>query len=338
VKCSTPGLAILAFLSASLVLAEDFKTVNGKEYKNATVVRVESDGVVFRTKGGISKVYFIEMPREVQQRFGYDAVKLADQAAELQRQQQAAERERQEKEKNAEADLKQVLERFQAAEQHSAQTYQGATKGTLSGQIFVSAKGGENFKLGAVQVSLFARDALDVLIAGLKKYEDIKIQQLRPYVDAARAAYEQAESAEREAFKYHMHSISDSYYEHVWNEAKGASDTARDEYFKTQRQLNYYYSGDFYFSYLHSPIQTAETDGDGKFVLNVPKQGSFVLAAKGERYVGKTFIGEIGIDRTEHYYWLQPVSLGDQQQLIQNLSNNNLTSTTGTSSLIKTQD
>jgi hypothetical protein len=33
-------LAILAALSASLALAEDFKTVNGKEYKDATVSRV----------------------------------------------------------------------------------------------------------------------------------------------------------------------------------------------------------------------------------------------------------------------------------------------------------
>jgi hypothetical protein len=65
-------------------------------------------------------------------------------------------------------------------------------------------------------------------------------------------------------------------------------------------------------------------------VLNVPKEGSFVLVAMAERYVGN--------DRMEHYYWLQPVFVGGQQQLTQNLSNNNLTSATGTSSLIKTQD
>jgi len=65
-------LSILAALSASLALAEDFKTTNGKEYKNVTVSRVESDGIVLRTKGGISKVYFTELPKEVQQRFHYD--------------------------------------------------------------------------------------------------------------------------------------------------------------------------------------------------------------------------------------------------------------------------
>ena len=63
------ALAILALLSASLVLAEDFKTVNGKLYKDATISRVERDGIVLRTKTGISKVYFIELPKDVQERF-----------------------------------------------------------------------------------------------------------------------------------------------------------------------------------------------------------------------------------------------------------------------------
>jgi hypothetical protein len=55
VKSSTCILLILAALSASLILAEDFKTVNGKEYKNATVSRVEPDGIVLRTKSGVLK-------------------------------------------------------------------------------------------------------------------------------------------------------------------------------------------------------------------------------------------------------------------------------------------
>lgn len=62
-------------LSASFVLAEDFKTVNGKEYKGATVIRVEGDGIVLKSKTGISKVYFIELPKDVQERFHYGRAK-----------------------------------------------------------------------------------------------------------------------------------------------------------------------------------------------------------------------------------------------------------------------
>ena len=70
-------IAILAMLSAvSLALADNFKTVNGKEYKDATVTRVEADGIVVKSKSGITKLYFVELPKEVQARFGHDAGKI----------------------------------------------------------------------------------------------------------------------------------------------------------------------------------------------------------------------------------------------------------------------
>ena len=64
-------LVTLAALAVSIALGEDFKTIKGKEYKDATIIRVEADGIVLRTKTGISKVYFIELPKEVQERFHY---------------------------------------------------------------------------------------------------------------------------------------------------------------------------------------------------------------------------------------------------------------------------
>src|SRR5262245_53422558 len=52
-------------------MADEFKTVDGKEYKNVTVSRVEADGIVLRTKTGISKIYFAELPKDVQERFHF---------------------------------------------------------------------------------------------------------------------------------------------------------------------------------------------------------------------------------------------------------------------------
>jgi hypothetical protein len=73
VKCWVTSLAILAVLSVSL--GEDFKTIRGKVYKDATITRVEPDGIVLRTKTGISKVYFVELPKDVQERFHPSPVK-----------------------------------------------------------------------------------------------------------------------------------------------------------------------------------------------------------------------------------------------------------------------
>src|SRR2546430_12388096 len=67
---------LLALITRGL-FAEDFKTIDGKEYKNVTVSRVEPDGIMLTSSSGISKVYFTELPKDVQERFHYDSVKSA---------------------------------------------------------------------------------------------------------------------------------------------------------------------------------------------------------------------------------------------------------------------
>src|SRR5438270_68851 len=90
------ALAVSIICLASVTLADDFKTIDGKEYKNVKVKRVEPDGIVLGTSYGISKVYFTELPKEVQERFHYDPAKAAAYSAQqnqnleaLQKQQEA---------------------------------------------------------------------------------------------------------------------------------------------------------------------------------------------------------------------------------------------------------
>jgi hypothetical protein len=52
--------------------SNEFKTTTGQFYKEASINRVEPDGIVLATNSGVSKVYFTELPREVQERFHYD--------------------------------------------------------------------------------------------------------------------------------------------------------------------------------------------------------------------------------------------------------------------------
>jgi hypothetical protein len=63
------ALIMLIGCSASIALAEDFKTVSGRVYKDVTISRVEADGIVLKTKSGITKIYFAELPKDVQERF-----------------------------------------------------------------------------------------------------------------------------------------------------------------------------------------------------------------------------------------------------------------------------
>jgi hypothetical protein len=78
---NTKLLLVLILPFVSVAFSDDFKTLAGKEYKDATVSRVEPDGLVLTSKSGISKVYFTELPKDVQERFGYDSQKAGNYSA-----------------------------------------------------------------------------------------------------------------------------------------------------------------------------------------------------------------------------------------------------------------
>ena len=79
-------LTVLISCFASLAFADDFKAIDGKEYKNVTVSRIEPDGIVVRTKSGISKIYFVELPKDGQERFHYNTAIAAAYSAQAARQ------------------------------------------------------------------------------------------------------------------------------------------------------------------------------------------------------------------------------------------------------------
>jgi hypothetical protein len=108
--------SILSFISA--VFADDFKTLNGKEYKDATVTRIEPDGIVLKTKSGVIKVYFTELPKDARERFHYDSQKAASYSSEqaanyaaYQKQQEETRRQR----ADADANNRKILAEQQAA-------------------------------------------------------------------------------------------------------------------------------------------------------------------------------------------------------------------------------
>src|SRR5439155_1562636 len=77
-RAKMKALTFLILCFASIVLADDFKTINGQEYKNVTVSRVEPDGIVITFSGGIVKIPFTELSPEIQKKYGYDSKASAD--------------------------------------------------------------------------------------------------------------------------------------------------------------------------------------------------------------------------------------------------------------------
>jgi len=97
VKCWQISLVIFTVLSASIALADDFKTLDGKEYKNAKVSRVEPDGIVITFSGGIVKIPFTKLSEELQRKYNYNpeaAKSFAEQADNINRDQKRGRRTR----------------------------------------------------------------------------------------------------------------------------------------------------------------------------------------------------------------------------------------------------
>jgi hypothetical protein len=116
-------LFIILLLSfAAAALSEDFRTINGKEYKGTTITRAEPDGIVVKTSSGVTKIYFTELPKDVQEHFHYDSAKAASYSAEqaanytaYQKQQDEAQRQQQ----AADAKTHAALAAQQAAANHT---------------------------------------------------------------------------------------------------------------------------------------------------------------------------------------------------------------------------
>jgi hypothetical protein len=92
-----PAVVVLAMVLAALqfAVADDFKTVGGKEYKHAKVSRVEPDGIVITFSGGIVKIPFTELSAEIQKKYGYDPQAAATYSTQENEQQAALARQRQ---------------------------------------------------------------------------------------------------------------------------------------------------------------------------------------------------------------------------------------------------
>jgi hypothetical protein len=332
--------------------------VNGK-WLTAAEVRAEEDRHIAADRATEAKERTKQQAAEAKERAEREALIEKGRAerkalvAKQAEQYKAAEQQRAEKEQNATAAFAQSVKQFQVTEKSVADNYQSSAKGTLSGQVFVATNGGENVKFGAVQISLFDRAATDLLLAAVNNFAQIKIRLQTERLAAANSAQKRADvrqqaaladlAAEEEA----PHEEGDAT---VWQRISGvsgsdgtpasndatskeairaareeaevasnAADAALEETGKIVDPATYR-SEDFYSSFLQSPIRIAETDADGKFAMEIPKTGAFVISARAERLISEK------IDRC---YWRVPVSLEGQQQRIQNLSNSNLIRTTG---------
>lgn len=69
----------IAVLAAGQLPALDITTKAGTTYTDCEVTKVESDKILVRHSGGLARISFEQLPSDLQIKYGYDAVKVAEQ-------------------------------------------------------------------------------------------------------------------------------------------------------------------------------------------------------------------------------------------------------------------
>jgi len=138
------ALTFSILLFAAVALADDFRTIDGREYKNVTVSRIEPDGIVLKSKSGILKIYFAELPKEVQERFHYDPQKAAaasvEQTASIQQANQQIEEANKQREKEKQVALESSRRATEEAAKAQNTTIEPGNK-TATGRHIVGVGG-----------------------------------------------------------------------------------------------------------------------------------------------------------------------------------------------------
>jgi len=156
---------------------------------------------------------------------------------------------------------------------------------TISGQVFVTTRGGENIKLGAVQVNL------------------IDSKELLPILSSLQSDWLKAE-------------------DQAIDELLGMNPASEKTDAELKENLSLVSSGrDKIISRLPAPLLTTTTDAEGRFAF--PKAGvgtGRALSACAERHLAS--FGDN--PSVEHYCWLVPVPPSDSEQISVMLTGSNM--------------
>ena len=220
---------------------------------------------------------------------------------------------------------------------------------TVDGEVFIATQGGQNVKLGLVEIGLIP---MDLLVQHSKQKQDEREQalaQLDPKIkeaekesEALKKEWERLRDKRKEASEASMSVLHAKPMN--WR-AYGEASRVEDEAGKAEREAAkpwndaarkagrlrseraVFFSASFFLDGIPPAIRVTKTNSDGRFHVIVPGNGSFALSATASRHVG---------DKVEKYYWAVKVDTAAGVNQTINLANDNMTSSAAPQSVIHT--
>ena len=153
-----------------------------------------------------------------------------------------------------------------------------AQSAVLDGQVFIATKGGENFKLALVSVQVFPLDQMKAYVARKKaanKDREPKIKARYDFLNrATHLAAKQSTDTQKAAAAGDSASL-----DNTAQEARRLYHELQDEQRWWTDIYCYLHSSLYYFEDLPVPMAVGKTDADGKFSIDAPQPGPWVVAA-----------------------------------------------------------
>jgi hypothetical protein len=196
----------------------------------------------------------------------------------------------------------------------------------VSGEVFIATRGGQNFKLGLVQISAFRAEAMKTHLDAKHEYAQRKAVEIHPVLEKAEKVKARMSALRKAVSDAYLNDILNKQLEQVNSVFEKASEAIDEAYWRCSARNKYLSSGEMYFEGLPEPLTSTKTNSDGKFVLMLPSNRAYVLAAHAQRIAG---------DTVEQYFWMFPISVTDQKHAV-TFANDNLTSSGSKDSLIQT--
>lgn len=186
--------------------------------------------------------------------------------------------------------------------------------GELMGEVFVVTADGSRQALGRVELKAIPEDALREHLERKTAQSELESRKLQRKIDALAATLEKARVEEARLWKIQKRDESDLRKANAWSVAYNTTKTLSRELEDLDAKRQHLKSGEFFFQEIPSPISVAQTDGEGKFTLFLPRDRRFGIVARASRDPG---------EKQETYFWFVWVSLGGEPSKRLVLNNDN---------------
>ncbi len=187
-------------------------------------------------------------------------------------------------------------------------------EGELTGQVFIVTKRGITYRLASVPVRAIPEEVAKKHLKSKTMQRELEIENRQRDIEGLTSTLQDTQADEHRLWNILQEDESNSQNGAAWSAVyqKTKNITKEIEHLHFQRkQLT---SAEYFFDGLPSGVSMAKTDADGRFSLVIPREGRYVIAARGPN---ETF-------RDTEPYWFVSVSLDGEPSKCLMLTNDNV--------------